>query len=69
MDKELTIAHMEGKFKMVVIEDVGHAIQEDKPQKTAEVFKEFLAKFHIPEKYKDKLIITSISGKKIVIGS
>jgi protein phosphatase methylesterase 1 len=31
MDKDLTIAYMEGKFKMVVIEDVGHAIQEDKP--------------------------------------
>ena len=26
MDKELTIAHMAGKFKMVVIENVGHGI-------------------------------------------
>ena len=35
MDKDLTIAHMEGKFKMVVVEDVGHAIQEDKPAAVA----------------------------------
>ena len=26
MDKDLSIAHMAGKFKMVVIENVGHAI-------------------------------------------
>jgi len=26
MDKELTIAHMQGKFKLCVLMDVGHAI-------------------------------------------
>ena len=26
MDKELTIAHMQGRFKMVVIDNVGHVI-------------------------------------------
>ena len=26
MDKDLTIAHMQGKFKMVVVENVGHVI-------------------------------------------
>lgn len=26
MDKELTIAHMQGKFKMVVVENVGHVV-------------------------------------------
>jgi protein phosphatase methylesterase 1 len=35
MDQELTVAHMSGKFKMVVIKDVGHAIQEDKPAEVA----------------------------------
>ena len=29
MDKDLTIAHMQGKFKMVVVDNVGHVIQED----------------------------------------
>jgi protein phosphatase methylesterase 1 len=26
MDKELTVAHMQGKFKMLVIDNVGHVI-------------------------------------------
>jgi len=51
MDKELTIAHMQGKFKMVVVENVGHVIQEDNPQAVATVFKQFLEKFHIPAAY------------------
>jgi protein phosphatase methylesterase 1 len=29
MDKELTIAQMQGKFRMIVIDNVGHVIQED----------------------------------------
>jgi protein phosphatase methylesterase 1 len=48
MDKELTIAQMEGRFSMVVIEDVGHSIQEDNPARVTEVLKEFITKFHIP---------------------
>lgn len=31
MDKELTIAQMQGKFKLVVVDQVGHVIHEDKP--------------------------------------
>lgn len=42
MDKELTIAHMQGKFQMKVIYDVGHVIQEDKPAEVAKVIYEFL---------------------------
>jgi protein phosphatase methylesterase 1 len=26
MDKDLTIAHMQGRFKMVVVDNVGHVI-------------------------------------------
>lgn len=29
MDKELTVAHMQGKFYLQVIGDCGHVIQED----------------------------------------
>ena len=36
MDKELTIAHMQGKLNMKVIYDVGHVIQEDKPGEVAD---------------------------------
>ena len=67
MDKELTIAHMQGKFKMVVVENVGHVIQEDNPQAVATVFKQFLEKFHIPAAYGQQMVITTISGKKVVI--
>jgi protein phosphatase methylesterase 1 len=43
MDKDLTIAQMQGKFKLVVLDKVGHVIQEDQPHKVAEVFMEFIA--------------------------
>jgi protein phosphatase methylesterase 1 len=42
MDKDLSIAHMAGKFKMVVIENVGHAIQEDNPISVSQNFEQFL---------------------------
>jgi protein phosphatase methylesterase 1 len=29
MDKELTVAHMMGKYRMIVIDNCGHVIQED----------------------------------------
>lgn len=67
MDKELTIAHMQGKFKMVVIDNVGHVIQEDRPAAVAQVFLEFLNKFRIPTQVKEQLVITTVGGKKVVI--
>mmetsp|Transcript_1702 Transcript_1702/g.1162 ORF Transcript_1702/g.1162 Transcript_1702/m.1162 type:complete len:123 (+) Transcript_1702:454-822(+) len=67
MDKELTIAHMSGKLKMVVIEDCGHCMQEDQPRRVAEVFLEFIHTFRIPVKFKEQMFVTSVSGKKILI--
>lgn len=67
MDKELTIAHMQGKFKMVVCDNVGHVIQEDNPQLVAQVFHTYLQKFRIPTEHKAQMVITTISGKKVVI--
>jgi protein phosphatase methylesterase 1 len=67
MDKELTIAQMQGRFKLVVLDQVGHVIQEDQPRACAEVFKEFLNLFRIPAKYAEQMTITSVSGKKVVI--
>ncbi len=37
MDKELTIAHMQGRFKLMVLENVGHIIHEDEPRKVAQI--------------------------------
>jgi len=48
MDKELTIAHMQGRFRLKVIYDVGHSIQEDNWKETAKVCYEFLYNFRIP---------------------
>ena len=42
MDKELTIAQMQGKFKLVVLDQVGHCIQEDQPKMVADAFHSFL---------------------------
>ena len=67
MDKELTIAQMQGKFKLTVIENVGHNMQEDNPKRVAESFMHFLEQFRIPEKYATQMVVTSVSGKKIVI--
>ncbi len=68
MDKELTIAQMQGKFKLVVVDQVGHVIHEDQPKKVAQVFHEFLSQFRIPAVYNQPMVITSVSGKQVVIG-
>lgn len=47
MDKELTIAHMQGKFKLMVINDVGHIVHEDKPKEAAKVVQDFITLFRI----------------------
>jgi protein phosphatase methylesterase 1 len=48
MDKELTIAQMQGKFKLKVIYDTGHSIQEDNYMETAKACYGFLQMFRIP---------------------
>jgi len=48
MDKELTIAHMQGRFRLKVIYDVGHSIQEDNWKETANICYDFLHSFRIP---------------------
>lgn len=49
MDKELTIAQMQGKFKLIVFTtQVGHLVHEDDPDQTADNFLKFLKQFRIP---------------------
>jgi protein phosphatase methylesterase 1 len=48
MDKELTIAQMQGKFKVVVIHNVGHSVHEDDFKNTAKECYKFLKDFRIP---------------------
>jgi protein phosphatase methylesterase 1 len=60
MDKELTIAQMQGKFKLCVINNVGHIIHEDNPTETYHIIDDFIKTFRIPAKVKD---IKPIVGK------
>jgi len=48
MDKELTIAQMQGKFRLKVVYDVGHSVQEDNWKETSKLCHEFLRDFKIP---------------------
>ncbi|KAK3709256.1 Protein phosphatase methylesterase 1 [Vermiconidia calcicola] len=41
LDRELMIGQMQGKFQLVVLPEAGHFIQEDVPEKTAELLVEF----------------------------
>ncbi|XP_065313210.1 protein phosphatase methylesterase 1-like isoform X4 [Gordionus sp. m RMFG-2023] len=44
LDKELTIAQMQGKFQMVILSRCGHSVHEDLPDEVAGVVASFLAK-------------------------
>jgi len=44
LDRELTIAQMQGKFQLVVLTACGHVIQEDNPISTADTLLEFLSR-------------------------
>ncbi|EFC40742.1 predicted protein [Naegleria gruberi] len=47
LDKELTIAQMQGKFQMKVLNRSGHCIQEDDPAHCSEVIFSFLHRFRL----------------------
>ena len=42
LDKDLEIARMQGKFKVQIMDNVSHAIQEDDPTAVGRVFKDYL---------------------------
>lgn len=47
MDKELSIAQMQGKFALRVISECGHVIQEDQPRRVAEACRDWREKINI----------------------
>ncbi|KAJ9648353.1 Protein phosphatase methylesterase 1 [Coniosporium tulheliwenetii] len=66
LDKELMIGQMQGKFQLQVFPAAGHFVQEDLPEKTAEVIVEFLRRndrstLVLPPKVSDLLK----QGKKV----
>ncbi len=60
MDKELTIAQMQGKFKLCVINNVGHIVHEDNPKETYSIIDDFIKTFRIPGRIQD---VKPIVGK------
>jgi len=44
LDKDMMVAQMQGKFQMLVLPQVGHAIQEDSPEKVAEAIANFIVR-------------------------
>ena len=54
LDKELTIAHMSGKFKLVCFTgNVGHCMMEDNPSETAGACHLLLDRFNVPMDLED----------------
>jgi protein phosphatase methylesterase 1 len=49
LDKELTIAQMQGKFKLMILHGVGHSVQEDDYKGTARMLYDFMKDFRIPQ--------------------
>lgn len=41
LDKDLMIGQMQGKYQLVVFADVGHSLQEDAPERTAQTLVDF----------------------------
>lgn len=54
LDKELMVAQMQGKFKLIVIHNVGHSVQEDDYKATARELYGFIKDFRIPMTLSEK---------------
>ena len=42
LDKPLTIGQIQGKFQMIILQNVGHTMHEDQPEEFAKKLKEFI---------------------------
>ncbi|XP_028405576.1 protein phosphatase methylesterase 1-like isoform X2 [Dendronephthya gigantea] len=49
LDKELTVAHIQGKFQLHLLPKCGHAVHEDDPEKVAEMLTMFMARHKFAE--------------------
>jgi protein phosphatase methylesterase 1 len=60
MDPELTIAQMQGKFRLVLFNNVGHCVQEDDPLAFSKACYSMLYKFKIPISLKELELMHTI---------
>ena len=64
MDKDLTIAQMQGKYKLSILRGVGHIMHEDKPEDVMKVIKDFITTFRItPKEEEMKPIIGKLGNQ------
>ena len=64
MDKDLTIAQMQGKYKLSILRGVGHIIHEDKPEEVMKIIKDFITTFRItPKEEEMKPIIGKLGNQ------
>ena len=64
MDKDLTIAQMQGKYKLSILRNVGHIMHEDKPEEVMKVIKDFINTFRItPTETEMKPIIGKLGNQ------
>ena len=62
LDTPLTVGHMQGKFKLVVIKGTGHFVMEDDPAAVMEQINVFCQVFRIPRLVEDIKLIKSELG-------
>ena len=62
LDTPLTVGHMQGKFKLVVIKGTGHFVMEDDPPAVMEQINVFCQVFRIPRLVEDIKLIKSELG-------
>ena len=67
LDTPLTVGHMQGKFKLVVIKGTGHFIMEDDPSSMMEQINQFCQVFRIPRTIDEIKLIKSDLGNQTKI--
>ena len=67
LDTPLTVGHMQGKFKLVVIKGTGHFVMEDDPAAVMEQINVFCQVFRIPRLVEDIKLIKSELGDQTKI--
>ena len=64
MDKDLTIAQMQGKYKLSILRNVGHVMQEDAPDKVLGVIDDFIHTFRITPQLSQMTPIIGMLGNQ-----
>ena len=67
LDTPLTVGHMQGKFKLVVIKGTGHFVMEDDPAAVMEKINIFCQVFRLPRLVEDIKLIKSELGDQVKV--